>query len=132
MNITSLELVKGEDVKDKIYGFIKENQWKEALIIGGIGSLEEITVANPQSNKLPIKINKTNYKGPLECVSFTGEIKHMEDIDDDLKSIYKEENMDFFVHIHVACSYENGQVVGGGLHKARVFRALRLMLVKIR
>lgn len=131
MKIISLELSKGDNVKEKIYDFVKERQWREALIIGAIGSLDEITVANPESNEIPIKVKKTNYKGPLECLSFTGEIKQFDDIDDTLKAVYKEEGLDLFVHIHLSCSYGNGQVVGGGLHEATVFRALRILLVEV-
>lgn len=131
MDIISLELGPGNNVKDEIYNFIKENKWEEALIIGAIGSFQEITLANPISTRLPIEIKKTKYEKPLECLSFTGEIKSIDSISDDLRALYKKENMDLFIHIHASCSYGDGQVVGGGLHQAKVFRGLRLFLVKI-
>lgn len=126
-----LEVGRGRDIKEEIGNFMKEKDWDYAYISGAIGSITDITVANPVSNKFPIEIKTTDISGPCEVLSFTGEIMKKEFMKEELKTVYKDYVSDLFVHIHMSCSSIDASVFGGGFHKAKVFRALNIFIQEL-
>ncbi|HHX70194.1 MAG: PPC domain-containing DNA-binding protein [Miniphocaeibacter sp.] len=122
---------ENEDIKEKIEEFMQEKNWDEAYISGGIGSVKDLLFTAPKNKILPPVVEKTLIEGPGELVSIVGEIMPIEKIDESLKAIYKDEESDFFIHLHASVGLKDGKVYGGGLHKGRTFRGLKLYIQEI-
>lgn len=123
---------ENEDIKSGIKKFMKDKNWDEAYISGGIGSVKELLLTAPKNDSLPPIIERTIIRHPGELVSIVGEILPMKKIDESLKHIYKDEESDFFIHLHASIGLKNGKVYGGGLHKGKTFRGLKLYIQEIK
>ncbi len=115
--IEVIKLNKGDNVIAEIRKFVAENGWKEVLVLTGVGSVVNVVVQNPLEKNIPPKMEKTQIEGPCEVLSFVGEVS--------------EQNGEPFVHVHLTASIAGGNVYGGGLRKAEVFRQLNLYVQKI-
>ncbi len=116
--IQILELVKGDQVKEKLEEYMEENGWETAVVTGALGSVVDVTVGNAATTTIPPEVNYTHIAGPFEILSFCGEICR---VDDD----------GWFIHIHMAGSKTDATVFGGGMQKATVFKGLKIFLSQI-
>ena len=51
-----LQMTKDQDVTTALYAYLADKKWKGVVILGGIGSVTSMTVANPISHGSPPKI----------------------------------------------------------------------------
>lgn len=126
--IYELELHRGNDIKSCLDKFITSKGWNSAYIMGGIGSVEDIVLSNPISKEFPPNIETQNLSGPCEVLSFTGEIMNKEFMSESMKKVYKDDECQLFIHIHMSCSTAGGRVFGGGLHNGKIFRGMKLYI----
>jgi len=116
-SISTLVLAKDDQVKEKIANFMEEKEWTNAIVVGALGSVVDVTVGNAATTTIPPEVNYTDIKGPFEILSFCGEI-------------YKEDDGSWFTHIHMAGSKVDATVFGGGMQKATVFKGLKVFLAE--
>lgn len=116
--ISVIELKKGDNVKNKLNDFFLENNWTEAYVMSGLGSLVNVELTNAADLNIPPQIQKTIIEGPLEVLSLFGDIKKSND--------------NVLVHVHLSGSLKNSQMHGGGLFYAEVFKGLKIYLSKIK
>lgn len=113
--ITTLSLEKGDRVKEKLAQFMEEKNWTSAVVTGALGSVVDVTVGNAATTTIPPEVNYTDIPGPFEVLSFCGEIC--------------KDGSSWYIHIHMAGSYVDATVCGGGMKDAVVFKGLKIFLV---
>ncbi len=124
-----LTLTKDQDVMDGIHEYLKDKAWKGAAIVGGVGSIYNVTVANPGTYEMPPKMLSKTVERPCEIVSFMGEIVRKEDVTG-VPDHFKDTASDYIAHVHMAFSHDEGEVNGGGFRKATVLRAINVYMVE--
>lgn len=119
----------GENVATHIDEFLKLNKWKQAVILGAVGSARDIKVATIKSMDFPpVDIQEHFFEGPAEIVSFIGEVIQNKYLDPTLRELYPGDDEDNFIHLHVSVALRDGRVVGGGLHQIKAFREVVVFL----
>lgn len=126
--IYEIFIPRNGDILETIESFVLKKGWQEAIIINAIGSVLDLSFANPVCDELPLRIGLTPCHGASEIVAFTGEIMVKERMDIELKTVYPNTESPLFIHIHASCARAGGQVMGGGLRKGRAFRSLRVFI----
>lgn len=121
----------GENIRDKITEYVLQAGWEEAVILGAVGSVEELEFTAPVENELPLRTGTTPCHGAAEILSFSGEIMKREKMDPALEAVYPDKSSPLFVHIHASCAVAGGHVCGGGLQGGRAFRALRVFITPL-
>lgn len=115
--IEVLELSKGDKVIEAIKNFVTDKDWQEGLIMGAIGSVINVTVNNAAGRTIPPPVKTSRFEGPFEVLSFIGEVLKKEG--------------ETIVHIHTSGSLSDGNVFGGGLQSAEVFKQFKVYLQKL-
>ncbi len=128
-------LTPDQDILEGIHQYLMDKTWKGALIVGAVGSIYDVTVGNPgtlsQDRNQPPQIIATTVNRPCEIISLTGEINRLEDISMGLPDHLKSTPSGYLVHIHLSCSHDEGVVLGGGIHKAKVLRAANIYMMEL-
>ncbi len=115
--LSIINLVKGDKVKQSIIDFVEKKGWESAVVTGALGSVVDVTVGNAATTTIPPEVNYTDIPGPFEMLSFCGEV-------------CKQDDGEWFVHIHMAGSKVDATVFGGGMQKATVFKGLKVFLTE--
>ncbi len=126
--IKTIIVSKDEDVKACVISFMRESGWKKAYISGAIGSIYNAVFAAPSSPQYPPVTSQTQVYMPSEILSFTGEVMDKSEMPEELKSVYKDDGSEYFVHIHASTAVSGAHVYGGGLHAAQAFRSLKIYI----
>ena len=113
--LSTLNLAKGDSVKEKLVEYMENKGWKEAIVTGALGSVVHVTVGNAATMTNPPEVRYTDISGPFEILSFCGEI-------------YREQEGNWYIHIHMAGSMTDATVFGGGMQKAEVFKGLKVFI----
>lgn len=121
-----LVINQGEDIKQAVQSFVLKNGWEDVILLGAVGSVTDVELANPATSDLPPQMEKAFVKGPCEILSFTGEVMIKEKMDDVLKKVYANSPDPLFVHIHLSCSGKDGAAFGGAMRFGRAFRSVRM------
>lgn len=121
----------GKEIRDTIIAYVLAKGWEEAVILGAVGSVQDMTFTAPTENELPLRTGSTPCHGAAEILSFTGEIMKREKMDPVLESVYPDKSSPLFVHVHASCASAGGHVCGGGLKSGKAFRELRVFLVPL-
>jgi predicted DNA-binding protein with PD1-like motif len=126
-DLYQISVGKGEEVKEKITEFILEKKWDAAVILGAIGSIQDVVYSTPAGTADNYHIERTKCEIPAELISFTGEIMKSERVDPALKKAYNIEG-EYFVHIHASSASAGGQVLGGGFQRGHALRAVNVFI----
>lgn len=128
----TIVLKKDEDVMTAIHAYLMDKKWKGGVIVGGVGSIYNVTCGNPGSYDMPPKMLQTTVNEPCEIVSFMGEITNKADAPADLPCQVRDTPSDYIVHVHFTFSHgENATVNGGGFRKATVLRAVNVYVLEM-
>lgn len=106
----AIRLREGQDLKEAIEAFVKEQELSSATVISAVGSLSHVRMrmAGAQPGKQDIR----DLKGSFEIVSLIGNIGPGR------------------VHLHMAVSDADGQVTGGHLKEGNIIHTtVELVLV---
>ena len=126
-----LQMTRNQDVATALYAFLEDKQWAGVVILGGIGSVSSMTVANPVDHDSPPKIAVNRIDEPLEVLGFTGELFAKGAEPDNMPAFASDNPSRFVVHIHVTVSHGDGSVTGGGFRDATVMRGLNLYMMEL-
>ena len=126
-----LQMTKDQDVTTALYAYLADKKWKGVVILGGIGSVTSMTVANPISHGSPPKIGIKKLDEPLEVLGFTGELFAKGSEPDNMPGFAKENPTNYVIHIHVSVSHSDGSMTGGGYREATVMRGLNLYMMEL-
>lgn len=122
----------GKEIRDTITNYVLTKGWEEAVILGAVGSVQDMAFTTPVENELPLRTGSTPCYGAAEILSFSGEIMKREKMDPELERVYPDKDSPLFVHVHASCATAGGHVCGGGLKSGKAFRALRVFLVPLK
>jgi predicted DNA-binding protein with PD1-like motif len=128
--VYQVSVLKGEEVKEKIYRFILEKRWEAAVIVGAVGSIRDVVYTTPEGNADNFHIVKNTYTGPAELLSFTGEIMKAEKVDPMLKKVYTVDG-EYFIHAHASSAGEGGVIRGGGFQEGHALRAVNVFIQQL-
>jgi predicted DNA-binding protein with PD1-like motif len=95
MKTFAFRLRKGQDIKEEIKKFVKQNNIQAGIILTAVGCVDKAVVR--MAGATPEKFDIRTYEEKLEIVSLVG-------------TVSKEDS-----HLHISLSKENGQVIGGHL-----------------
>jgi len=126
-----LQMTRNQDVAACLYRFLEDKQWAGVVILGGIGSVSSMTVANPVTHDSPPRIAINRLDEPLEVLAFTGELFAKGAQPDNMPDFASDNPSNFVIHIHVAVSHGDGSVTGGGFRNATVMRGLNLYMMEL-
>ncbi|OGP74729.1 MAG: hypothetical protein A2V86_06850 [Deltaproteobacteria bacterium RBG_16_49_23] len=120
----------GDDLFQVLVKTVKDQGWERAVIISGIGSLENVVFVAPKpAFKIPVQpaenLNKIEMKGPFELMSIEGNIVPLVGEFGNLK------HGDPVLHIHCLLSYGNGELTGGHMVAAKVFTTTEIFIANI-
>lgn len=121
----------GDDLFQALVQTVKEQGWERAVIISGIGSLEDVVFVAPKpAFKIPVQpaenLNKIEIKGPFELMSIEGNIVPLVGEFGNLK------HGDPVLHIHCLLSHGNGELTGGHMVAAKVFTTTEIFIANIK
>lgn len=125
----SLNIEQGKEIKTEIGKFLKKLKIEKAIIVGAIGSVKDVCFTVPINEDLPPVIERLNFEGPGEILSFTGEVMERSEMDKNLTSVYQSDEFDFFIHIHASIGINGAQVFGGGFSFGKAFRGLNVFFI---
>jgi predicted DNA-binding protein with PD1-like motif len=125
-----LSLKKGQDIMESIHQFLLDKKWKGGAIIAGVGSIYDVSVANPGSFDFPPLNCPLSVKGPCEVVGFMGDITRKDNPDFVAPDHAKNSPSDYVVHIHISFSHGAGIVNGGGFREGKVFYILNIYMLE--
>ncbi|MEO8507045.1 MAG: PPC domain-containing DNA-binding protein [Betaproteobacteria bacterium] len=126
-----LQMTRNQDVATALYAFLEDKPWTGVVILGGIGSVTSMTVANPVNHDVPPKIAVNKIDEPLEVLGFTGELFVKGSEPDNMPRFASDNPSNFVIHIHVVVSHGDGSVTGGGFREATVMRGLNLYMMEL-
>lgn len=127
----TLVLTKDQDVLPAIHSYLMDKKWKGGVIVGGVGSIYNVTCGTPENYDAPPPVCSTTIERPCEIVSFMGEITKKEDAPPNLPKLVSETPSDYIVHIHFAVAHDGGTVTGGGFQRATVLRAVNVYILEM-
>lgn len=121
----------GDDLFSTLIKTVQEQGWERAVILSGIGSLEEVVFVAPKPGfSIPVQpaenLNKIEMKGPFELMSIEGNIVPLVGEFGALK------HGDPVLHIHCLLSHGNGELSGGHMIGAKVFTTTEIFLAHIK
>jgi uncharacterized protein len=121
----------GDDLFPTLIKTVQEQGWDRAVILSGIGSLEEVVFVAPKpAFKIPVKpaenLNRIEMQGPFELMSIEGNIVPLEGEFGALK------HGDPVLHIHCLLSHGNGELTGGHMVGAKVFTTTEIFLANVK
>ncbi|RAP31689.1 hypothetical protein DID76_02455 [Candidatus Marinamargulisbacteria bacterium SCGC AG-414-C22] len=108
-------LQRGDTIHEKIITICQEKNWNSAIIMNGIGAIEDPELGYYQ---LATKTyQKKHFSGDFEVITFTGNISIS--------------NHKVFPHIHCSISDTNCNVYGGHFFNATVALTLELFIMPV-
>jgi predicted DNA-binding protein with PD1-like motif len=121
----------GDDLFQTLVKTVKDQGWERAVILSGIGSLEDVVFVAPKpAFKIPVQpaenLNKIEMKGPFELMSIEGNVVPLVGEFGSLK------HGDPVLHIHCLLSHGNGELTGGHMVAAKVFTTAEIFIANIR
>ncbi|MBI5606553.1 MAG: DUF296 domain-containing protein [Deltaproteobacteria bacterium] len=121
----------GDDLFQVLIKTVQDQGWERAVILSGIGSLEEVVFVAPKPGfSIPVRpaenLNKIEIKGPFELMSIEGNIVPLVGEFGNLK------HGDPVLHIHCLLSHGNGELTGGHMVGAKVFTTTEIFLAHIK
>ncbi len=120
----------GEDLFEAVSEACKERGIERAVIISGIGSLEDVTFVSPkEAIEIPVgkeKLNFVNQQGPFELLTLEGNVVPLVGEFGNLKE------GDPVLHLHVTLATREGELSGGHLVKATVFTTTELFIANVK
>ena len=121
----------GDDLFRVLVKTVKDQGWERAVIISGIGSLEDVVFVAPKpAFKIPVQpaenLNKIEMKGPFELMSIEGNIVPLVGEFGNLK------HGDPVLHIHCLLSHGSGELTGGHMVAAKVFTTTEIFIANIK
>lgn len=126
-----LQMTKNQDVATTLFAFLEDKKWDGVVILGGIGSVSSMTVANPVTHDSPPKIATNRIDEPLEVLGFTGELFKKGIEPNNMPGFASDNPSNFVIHIHVSVSHGDGSMTGGGFRDATVMRGLNLYMMEL-
>ncbi len=129
MEVVTVKVNAGEEIKEAILSYVVEHHIREALVIGAIGSAIDLCVTTPVSYELPLTTVEVFHKVSCEVVGMSGEILSWEKVDPKLKSLYPDKESPLFIHLHIAAASAGGAVFGGGLRSGKALREVNVFLL---
>lgn len=121
----------GDDLFEMLVKSVREQGWERAVILSGIGSLEDVVFVAPKPGfKIPVKpaenLNRIELKGPFELMSIEGNIVPLVGEFGNLKE------GDLVAHVHCILSHGQGELTGGHMIAARVFTTTEIFIANVR
>lgn len=121
----------GEEIFERIQAICKENDIQRAVVLSGMGSLEDVTFVNPVPHAVvPFegdgKFNVQTERGPFELLTLEGTVFPISGEFGALKE------GDLMLHLHGTLSWQHGTLMGGHLRSAKVFTTVELFIARIK
>ncbi|MBI5029498.1 MAG: DNA-binding protein [Chloroflexi bacterium] len=121
----------GDDLFQMLTKTVKDRGWERAVIISGIGSLEDVVFVAPKpAFSIPVKpaenLNRIEMKGPFELMSVEGNIVPLVGEFGNLK------HGDPVLHIHCLLSHGQGELTGGHMVAAKVFTTTEIFIANVK
>lgn len=121
----------GDDLFQMLIKTVKDQGWERAVILSGIGSLEDVVFVAPKpAFKIPVQpaenLNRIEMKGPFELMSIEGNIVPLVGEFGNLK------HGDLVLHIHCLLSHGQGELTGGHMISAKVFTTTEIFIAHIK
>jgi predicted DNA-binding protein with PD1-like motif len=121
----------GDDLFQMLTKTVKDQGWERAVIVSGIGSLEDVVFVAPKpAFSIPVNpaenLNKIEMKGPFELMSVEGNIVPLVGEFGNLK------HGDPVLHIHCLLSHGKGELTGGHMVAARVFTTTEIFVANVK
>lgn len=121
----------GDDLFQMLIKTVKDQGWERAVILSGIGSLEDVVFVAPKpAFKIPVQpaenLNRIEMKGPFELMSIEGNIVPLVGEFGNLK------HGDPVLHIHCLLSHGQGELTGGHMISAKVFTTTEIFIAHIK
>lgn len=121
----------GDDLFPTLVKTVKDQGWDRAVILSGIGSLEDVVFVAPKpAFKIPVQpaenLNRIEMKGPFELMSIEGNIVPLVGEFGNLK------HGDPVLHVHCLLSHGNGELTGGHMVAAKVFTTAEIFIAHMK
>jgi predicted DNA-binding protein with PD1-like motif len=121
----------GDDLFPTLVKTVKEQGWERAVILSGIGSLEDVVFVAPKpAFKIPVQpaenLNKIEMKGPFELMSIEGNIVPIVGEFGNMK------HGDPVLHVHCLLSHGTGELTGGHMIAAKVFTTAEIFIAHVK
>lgn len=121
----------GDDLFEMLIKTVKDQGWERAVILSGIGSLEQVVFVAPKpAFKIPVQpaenLNRITMQGPFELMSIEGNIVPLVGEFGNLK------DGDLVLHIHCILSHGNGELTGGHMIAAKVFTTTEIFIANVK
>ena len=108
MKTYAFRLQRGQELKKELQQFVAKNKLHAAFIVAAVGSLDSATLR--MAGATPEKEDIRTFEEKLEVVSLVG-------------TIAKDA-----LHLHIALSRKNGEVIGGHLKEAVVDTTMEVVV----
>lgn len=95
MKTHAFRLHRGQDIKNEIKQFVKDNNIKAGIILTAVGCVDRAVLR--MAGATPEKFELRTFNEKLEIVSLVGTVSQIDS------------------HLHISLSKKNGQVIGGHL-----------------
>jgi predicted DNA-binding protein with PD1-like motif len=121
----------GDDLFPTLVKTVKDQGWDRAVIVSGIGSLEDVVFVAPKpAFNIPVQpaenLNKIEMKGPFELMSIEGNIVPLVGEFGNLK------HGDPVLHVHCLLSHGAGELTGGHMIAAKVFTTAEIFIANVK
>lgn len=121
----------GDDLFPTLVKTVRDRGWERAVILSGIGSLEDVVFVAPKpAFRIPVQpaenLNRIEMKGPFELMSIEGNIVPLVGEFGNLK------HGDPVLHVHCLLSHGNGELTGGHMVSAKVFTTTEIFIAHVR
>jgi len=121
----------GDDLFEMINKTVKDQGWERAVILSGIGSLQDVVFVAPKPDfEIPVNpaenLNKIEMKGPFELMSVEGNIVPLQGEFGPMK------DGDPVMHIHCLLSHGNGELSGGHMVQAKIFTTTEIFIAHVK
>jgi predicted DNA-binding protein with PD1-like motif len=120
-----------DDLFQMLSKTVKDRGWERAVIISGIGSLQDVIFVAPKpAFSIPVNpaenLNRIEMKGPFELMSVEGNIVPLVGEFGNLK------HGDPVLHIHCLLSHGQGELTGGHMVAAKVFTTTEIFIANVK
>lgn len=121
----------GDDLFPTLVKTVKDQGWERAVVLSGIGSLEDVVFVAPKpAFTIPVKpaenLNKIEMKGPFELMSIEGNIVPL------VGEFGPMKHGDPVLHVHCLLSHGSGELTGGHMIAAKVFTTTEIFIANVK
>jgi predicted DNA-binding protein with PD1-like motif len=121
----------GDDLFPTLVKTVKDQGWERAVVLSGIGSLEDVVFVAPKpAFTIPVKpaenLNKIEMKGPFELMSIEGNIVPL------VGEFGAMKHGDPVLHVHCLLSHGSGELTGGHMIAAKVFTTAEIFIANVK